>query len=247
MAISGVYRVWCSDRHFYYGRSSDIEERCSKHLRLLTRGKHINPHMQAAFNKHGVFRFEILQEATLSESVELEQSLIDANIHDPCCMNICPFANAPTRKGRKNSPEHNAAISASRKFVKLDKISRERMSKGQKKRFELGWPADLREAMLLKRDTEEYRKKLSDALKGRSIPRSVRDKISESCRGLEKTPETRKKLSDALRGRVFSEDHRRRLSEANKGKKLSEETKARMRESHRIRLQLQRGDICLEK
>jgi len=50
--------------------------------------------------------------------------------------------------------------------------------------------------------TEEHKKKISEALRGRY-----------------KTRETRKKLSIALKGKVFSRKHRENISKARKGKK----------------------------
>ena len=75
-----------------------------------------------------------------------------------------------------------------------------------------------------KRHTDETRRKISEANKGRT-----RAPFSE---------EHRKKISETLKGHTFSEESRRKMSEAKKGKPsprkgvtLSDETKKKMSES----------------
>lgn len=78
--------------------------------------------------------------------------------------------------------------------------------------------------------------------KGKKKPKSeeTRRKLSEACKGKQKPPcseETRRKLSEAHRGKKLSEETKRKMSEAlkgkNKGKKLSEETKRKMSEARK--------------
>lgn len=57
--------------------------------------------------------------------------------------------------------------------------------------------------------TEERKRKISEALKGKEVPQSVREKISQSLKGRKHPPR--------------SDDHRRHLSECQKGKTLSED------------------------
>jgi len=160
---AGVYRIWLSESHFYVGRSSDINQRCVRHLKNLKAEKHPNPHMQAVYNKYEVFRYEVVEVANEERSKELEQILIDTYLSDPFCVNICPSAEFPTRKGMKNSPEHRAKISASRKGLTFGPEARRNMSKGQKRRLSAGWSDELRAAMMKTRDTPEYRAKMKAA------------------------------------------------------------------------------------
>ena len=53
-------------------------------------------------------------------------------------------------------------------------------------------------------------------------------KISEAHKGKKVTEETRKKQSESHLGRVHSEEARKKMSEAHKGKKMSEEAKKNM-------------------
>ena len=236
----GVYRLWCSDRHYYVGRSSNIEGRCSGHRKKLERGKHPNPHMQAVFNKYGEFRYEVVAVAGRVASIRLEQGLLDTHLSDPLCMNICASAEIPSRKGARNTPEHNAKISAGLRGGAHSEETRARMSAGQKRRFKDGWSPEFREAMGATRDTPEYREKLSVALRGRSLPKETRVKIGDAVRGREKSEEERARISAALKGREFTEKHRKKLSEAMRGKRHSEETKAKMRASQARRREQER-------
>ena len=88
--------------------------------------------------------------------------------------------------------------------------------------------------------SEERRRKISEAKKGRTCSEEHRRKISEAIKG-ENHPmygkhfseETRKKMSEAKKGKKFSEEHRRKISESLKGKTMSEETRRKMTESHK--------------
>lgn len=68
--------------------------------------------------------------------------------------------------------------------------------------------------------TEECRKKLSSANKGKKLSKETRLKISISNKG---------------KKRVFSLEHRKRISEGKKGTKYSDEHRARMSESQKLR------------
>jgi len=87
--------------------------------------------------------------------------------------------------------------------------------------------------------SEETKKKLSESLKGRIISEETKKKISETILkrkkrdGYVNSLETRRKLSEANKGRVFSEETKRKLSEVHRGKKLSEETKKKLSEANR--------------
>lgn len=65
--------------------------------------------------------------------------------------------------------------------------------------------------------SEETKKKMSDAKKGRTLTEEHKQRISENCKG--HTP------------CVHTEETKKRLSEINKGKKISEETKNKISET----------------
>lgn len=108
--VCGVYRITCTaNGRFYIGSSVDANERWSAHWRELGRGKHVNPKMQAAWNKYGgrAFICEMLECAPSSELLLVEQRWMD---EQQPWFNVAKYADAPMR-GRLASPEHRAAIS----------------------------------------------------------------------------------------------------------------------------------------
>ena len=94
------------------------------------------------------------------------------------------------------------------------------------------------EAKKGKRHSDEHRKKLSEATKGKQLSDETKKKISESTSGEKNhmfgkhhSDETKKKIGEASKGRYYSEESRRKMSEAKKGKKLSEEHRKKLSET----------------
>ena len=94
--------------------------------------------------------------------------------------------------------------------------------------------------------SEETKKKLSEALKGRkrgSHSDETKKKISEANKGKKRTSEQKKKMSEAHKGQIawnkgkktrpHSEETRKKMSEAHKGYSHSEETKRKLSEAHK--------------
>ena len=93
--------------------------------------------------------------------------------------------------------------------------------------------------------SEETRRKLSEAKKGRTHSEEAKRKMSEAHKGKTLSEETKRKLSEAKKGnryglgnkankgKTLSEEMKERLRDINLGKTLSEETKRKMSEAHR--------------
>lgn len=94
--------------------------------------------------------------------------------------------------------------------------------------------------------SEETKRKLSEANKGKKHSEESKRKMSEARKGKKKSEETKRKMSEANKGKVFSEETKRKLSVVNKlkwkGKKHSEETKRKMSESNKMK----RPVYCIE-
>lgn len=71
--------------------------------------------------------------------------------------------------------------------------------------------------------TDETRKKMSEAQKGRTFSDESRRKMSEAAKNKVLSAETRRKISESNKGRIVTEETRRKISEAQKGRHLSEE------------------------
>lgn len=78
--------------------------------------------------------------------------------------------------------------------------------------------------------SEETKRKLSEARKGRSIPPEIRAKIGAAGRGRKATPEARANMSAAQRGRkrTIGAEARARLAAAAKARVVSAETRAKL-------------------
>lgn len=94
--------------------------------------------------------------------------------------------------------------------------------------------------------SEETRKKIGNAHRGKFVTAETRSRISEAVtlrppasestreklrkagEGRVLSEESRKKISEARKGKTFTEEHRKKLSEARKGKPLSETAKLKM-------------------
>ena len=109
--------------------------------------------------------------------------------------------------------------------------------------------------------SEETKRKLSEANKGRAVSEETRKKLSAASKGKKRAPKTeehRQNISKAKQGKKrkphteeskrkigeanknkthlpLSEERKRKISESNKGKTRSEQTKLRMKEAWKIR------------
>ena len=104
-----------------------------------------------------------------------------------------------------------------------------RFSRDDLKKFNLYWhrPASelifltksehIRLHLLCKHHSEETRKKMSEAQKGKQLSEDTRKKIAEARKGKHRSAETRKKMSEAHKGKHNSAEARKKMSEAHKG------------------------------
>jgi len=66
------------------------------------------------------------------------------------------------------------------------------------------------------RQTEEHKRKISEANKGRVVSEETRRKIGEAHKGKKLSGEHRRKISEAHKGKTLTEVHKRRISEGLK-------------------------------
>jgi len=76
--------------------------------------------------------------------------------------------------------------------------------------------------------SEESKRKLSAAHKGKQLSNETRQKLSEINKAAWRSKKHREKMRDALTGRKFSEKARRNMSVARTGVKISEKTKLKI-------------------
>lgn len=94
---AGVYLFEIGQR-FYVGSSIGFRERILDHIANMKRGKHHNPKVQCAYNKHQNVAFhivEIVKNPTREKLIWIEQSYLDKLIDDPNCLNVSRVAELP--------------------------------------------------------------------------------------------------------------------------------------------------------
>ena len=84
-----------------------------------------------------------------------------------------------------------------------------------------------------KKHSEETRKRISEAKKGVHYGDDVRKRMSEARKGKSLSETHRMHISEGRRGMVFTEEHKKKLSAAHKGKHLSEEHWRKLSEASR--------------
>lgn len=84
--------------------------------------------------------------------------------------------------------------------------------------------------------SEESRKKMSEAHKGKPRSEETKKKLSKP-----RSEETKKKISETLKGKKHSEETKKKLSEAHKGKHASEETRRKISETLKGHLAWNKG------
>ena len=137
LASTGVYKITnILNGKIYIGSTGvSFKIRWSNHRSELNNNKHINPHLQAAFNKCGKdnFVFEILEFCEDKHAVGIcEQKWIDklGPTNPMTGYNMC--ANAKSVLGIRRSAETRSKISKSNMGKKYSEEQRKRMSEGQK-------------------------------------------------------------------------------------------------------------------
>lgn len=201
--ISGVYQAK-GYNPLYIGSAVNVERRIQEHFRDLRYGEHSNPFLQNAFNNHqDDFVVLFFEDCKRENTLKLEQEYLDYwKPFNDCSggFNIAKNAKSPF-KGKTHTKESRMKMSKKVKGRKLSEEHKKNLSRAADRRRDKG----------IKPHSEEHKRKLSLANKGK--------KHSE---------ESRMKMSIANKGRIVSEETRRKLSLARIGKKHSLETRQRI-------------------
>lgn len=111
--ISCIYEIRnLINNNVYLGSTNNLMYRRNYHLNHLRKGNHTNRHLQAAWNKYGEKNFEldIITFCNPEELFIVEQKFLDEWNPE---YNISKYAQVPTKRGDKLSPEHIKKISVS--------------------------------------------------------------------------------------------------------------------------------------
>jgi len=220
---TGIYALYnTGNDKMYIGMAVNINRRMIKHYSYLKNNKHINKHLQQAYNKGQeivpIVIYETKPGITPASLVRLEKHFIaeygtfndDSNGYNltPGGEGFVSGENHPMF-GKTHSKVAKQKISEAGKGRIMPKEARQRMSAALKGHIV----------------TEETRQKLSKKAKGRIFSEEWRLKNSESHMGLIVTEETKKKISETLKGKYVGEKN------SNYGKRYSEERKNQISEA----------------
>ena len=123
---SGIYIIFNKmNNNFYIGSAVNLIRRRYRHKTTLNRNRHINPHLQRAWNKYGEdnFFFTIWEECEPDQLLIREQYWMDRLKPE---YNICKIAGSCL--GRKDTEATKKKKSISRLGIKLSFETRKKMS-----------------------------------------------------------------------------------------------------------------------
>lgn len=154
---SGIYIIENNvNGKCYIGSSARLSRRRLEHFFYLKHNKHINKHLQNAYNKYGEIAFEFSILETVEDDGNLKEKLLAREQYYIDLMkpqyNILQVAGS--NLGYNHSKETKQKIRETTKGVKKSKTHADNIRKAQKgKKF-----------------TNEHRKKLSESAKNRKSP-----------------------------------------------------------------------------
>lgn len=192
----------------YIGRTMDVTKRMWEHKNVVKKatGKTKERPIVKAFLEFGfeAFDFEILYE---SEPFE-DRKLLDKHLDEKEIFYIEKYNSVENgynlTKGGKGAYGLGRKIRESWTDERRKEFS-ERMKGGNNPCYGKKFVGVKKPKLLGKKHSEERRKKISEALKGKGHPQSE---------------ETKRKISESTRGVPKSETHRKNAAEAKRGKKV---------------------------
>jgi group I intron endonuclease len=219
----------------YYGSALRVGVRRQRHFYDLRAGSHMNPHLQAAWNKYGesAFTFTVLAYLEKEYLLPTEQRLLDRYVGREDCYNCSLVAGAPMA-GRKHSAATKARLSEAGKGRIVTEESRARYSAANKKKgisretLEMAWAANRG-----KKHTAEHNAKIGAARVGKKQKPETVEKRVAKLRGRKERPE----VVAAKRLRKISLEHREKIAASRRGVIATAETRARMAASQTGRVQ----------
>jgi group I intron endonuclease len=184
----GVYQIinLTDPTKFYIGSAMNLNQRRDRHWFELRNNRHSNEHLQRAWNLHGAdnFVFKSLVVCQPNELRVIEQRLLD-KLHPH--YNIALDALAPM-SGRRHSTETIRRMMGNtyRLGHKHSEETKYKMSEAHKGKKP-------------KPRTDEHRRNISNALKGKKASIETRRRMSKIRRGKKQSKETRQKIGNAQR------------------------------------------------
>ena len=175
--VAGIYKLTnLSNERFYVGSAINLSVRKKQHFWHLKSNRHPNKFLQHDFNKCGeqFFVFEILEYVqTLTDLTDIEQRYLNECFDNTqTCYNICPVAYS--RLGTTHSNE------AKKKMSNAWSVERKKKLIKQSRELGLYSMAKEKNPFYGKRHSEEAKRKISKAQKGRKLSEAHKAKIQKT-------------------------------------------------------------------
>ena len=173
---SGIYRIHFGGGRSYIGRTCNLVKRKKQHLNSLRRGTHPNPHLQNAFRKYGeeVLEFKVVLFCRKEECLKWEKFFLDSFSESwGALYNISRSEGHPSLVGEDN-PMYGKKRSEETKRKISEKMSGSNHHMKGKRHTEEA-RAKMRKANAV--FSEEHLRKLSEAKRGKKLPKEQKEKI----------------------------------------------------------------------
>lgn len=202
-SISGVYKITNNiNEKLYIGISVNVKYRLKKHKWLLKNNKHFNPHLQNAYNKHGVenFSFQLIESCPIEELDEREKYYVDLH--------------------RALVDGYNLKSGGHKNFIFSEETKRKISESNKGRTVTMEQKEKIRKTLTGFKHSEEAKMNMGNSHKG--------EKNGNYKKGHLYSKERRRNMSLARKGKKQTEEHIKNMMEARFGKYYSLEDKIEM-------------------
>jgi group I intron endonuclease len=200
------------------------ENRWKTHLRLLRKGVHKNPHLQAAYNKYGESAFTFKATCMANECLDFMEWML---------IKVWGYYNL--REGGDAAGGRLHSLETIEKLRKKGKLASQKWHASLTFEQKEEWKNAISIAKKGKHPGKEQIERLQRPARSWQSDPVNRKIMSERCKGWWSDPVNRKIMSERRRGKKCSVEHRRKLSLALTGIQRSKETKVKMSIAQRKR------------
>lgn len=200
----------------YVGRTNNPTKRLNEHKRCRGRECHKIHWIKSVLNDGSSIKMDVIDECPPHEVEELEEFYISYFKFLGCNLTNSTGKSFGVVNHSPETIEKMSAIQSSRRAEVNDKISRSL----------IGIPMDAsrREKHLLRVNSPEWKAKMSQVHKGKTLTESQRQHLSKIRSGWKWNEETKRKISAAHKGKAKSPEHIKKIADTQRGSKRGPQT-----------------------
>lgn len=215
----GIYKITnLVNNKVYVGQAIDLEKRLSEHRFSLLGNRHINKHLQNAWNKYGEenFKFEVIEVCSEDKLTEREQYWID----------YYGGMNSNNNYNQREASSKGHLSEESKQKMSISQLGHlVKAETRQKMRNRMLGNNYGSKVMQEKWKSEEWRNKIIELhknntyMKGKHQTEEAKRKIGEASRNHKHTNEAKQKISQTHKGIPKSYEHKQKIAKARLGTK----------------------------